>query len=411
MVDDESGFLHSTVSMLREKYGQDSVLGTPHPKVALDWIREMQVSVLITDMRMPEVSGLELIAEARSYCTDLPVIVITAFSNDEIERGAEQGNFRFLPKPFPFSSLAAMVENILRPNTGSTTGGKLAVMPVAELVQLFASSDYEGILHITREPAGPSGRVCIRATKIVHAEVGDRQGRAAFYEMCEWSGGDFEWCPGNCEANTMDVPAFELLLDAPAPADTTYEDVDEDGPAGLGETTDPFEVSGRTTTPATGVGAAQAEQSSVDGRLDQSNAESPFSSPPTTLTQSGMTMANNVNATLEELSSIDGFIAAALVDADSGMSLGTIGGNDRFDIDVAAATNTEVVKAKMRAAKKLELKDGIDDILITLDSQYHLIRPLNENPHIFFYLALDRDKSNLAMSRMSMASAEKAVEL
>ena len=122
-------------------------------------------------------------------------------------------------------------------------------------------------------------------------------------------------------------------------------------------------------------------------------------------------MANNVNETLEELASVDGFIAAALVDADSGMSLGTIGGGDKFDIDVAAATNTEVVKAKMRAAKKLGLKDGIEDILISLDSQYHLIRPLDEKHHIFFYLALDRDKSNLAMSRMSVASAEESVEL
>lgn len=410
MVDDEAGFLHSTVSMLREVYGQDSVLGTPNPKVAMDWLTEMRVSILITDMRMPEVSGLELIAEARSYREDLPVIVITAFSNDAIERGAEQGSFSFLPKPFPFSSLESMIENILRPATGSSTGGKLSAMPVAELVQLFASSDYEGQLHVTREHGSEAGVVCIRATKIVHAEVGDRSGRSAFFEMCEWQGGDFEWRPGKCRANTMDVPAFELLLDAPAPTKTTYEHVEEDGPAGLDESTDPFEVSGRTTTPATGAGS-QREDTPDDGTVGQPNAGSPGSSPPTTLKQRGMTMANNVNATLEELSSIDGFIAAALVDADSGMSLGTIGGNKEFDIDVAAATNTEVVKAKMRAAKKLQLTDGIDDILITLDSQYHLIRPLKKNPHIFFYLALDREKSNLAMSRMAVASAENSVEL
>lgn len=122
-------------------------------------------------------------------------------------------------------------------------------------------------------------------------------------------------------------------------------------------------------------------------------------------------MANNIKETLGDLSDIDGFIAAAIVDSDSGMSLGTLGGNDDFDIDVAAATNTDVVQAKMRAVRKLELEDAIEDILITLDGQYHLIRPLEDRPSIFFYLALNRDKSNLAMARMSVSDAGNQIEL
>lgn len=122
-------------------------------------------------------------------------------------------------------------------------------------------------------------------------------------------------------------------------------------------------------------------------------------------------MADNVKETLNALTEIDGFVAAALVDADSGMTIGTIGGGDNFDIEVAAATNTNVVKAKMRAIEALELDDALDDILISLSSQYHLIRPLTERPHIFFYLALNRDKSNLAMARMKVADAAKDLSL
>ena len=122
-------------------------------------------------------------------------------------------------------------------------------------------------------------------------------------------------------------------------------------------------------------------------------------------------MANDAKATLQKLSQVEGFIAAALVDADSGMPIGTIGGTENFDIEVAAATNTNVVKSKMRAVQALDLDDTIEDILISLGSQYHLIRPLKGRPHIFFYLALHRDRSNLGMARLTVADAEKDLKL
>lgn len=55
----------------------------------------------------------------------------------------------------------------------------------------------------------------------------------------------------------------------------------------------------------------------------------------------------------------------------------------------------------------MDLNDQIEDILITLGKQYHLIRPLGSNDALFIYLALDKTKSNLAMARHSLASVEK----
>jgi hypothetical protein len=108
----------------------------------------------------------------------------------------------------------------------------------------------------------------------------------------------------------------------------------------------------------------------------------------------------------DEFSSLGGFIAAAIADSDSGMALGTAGGTKNFDIDVAAAANTEVVKAKAEAMKALKLDDAIEDILISLGSQYHLIRPLADNPEVFIYLALKRSEANLALARMRLKSME-----
>jgi hypothetical protein len=117
----------------------------------------------------------------------------------------------------------------------------------------------------------------------------------------------------------------------------------------------------------------------------------------------------NIETALKEAMNIEGALGVALVDWDSGMPLGTLGGGKYLDLDLAAAGNTEVVRAKMRTMQSLNLNDTIEDILITLTKQYHLIRLMThaDGAHnLFLYLALDRSKANLALARHHLRRIE-----
>jgi hypothetical protein len=111
------------------------------------------------------------------------------------------------------------------------------------------------------------------------------------------------------------------------------------------------------------------------------------------------TMANLPNS-LAAIMQLPGAIGVAIVDLESGMSLGQAGGGT-LNIEVAAAGNTEVVRAKMNTMRDLGLSDEIEDILLTLQTQYHIIRPLKGKgaAGLFVYVALDKSRANLALSR------------
>lgn len=113
----------------------------------------------------------------------------------------------------------------------------------------------------------------------------------------------------------------------------------------------------------------------------------------------------NIKQSMEELMTCDGALCASLVDASSGMVLGEIGSG--VNMEIAAAGNTEVVRAKMKTMRELGLNDTIEDILITLGKHYHIIRPMVRKEGLFIYMVLDKAKSNLALARRKVVDVEK----
>lgn len=161
------------------------------------------------------------------------------------------------------------------------------------------------------------------------------------------------------------------------------------------------------TAVPSGVAPTAVVQEISLGTTDRSAPSEAAPSTPIHPTFQGTPPMATLNDSMNACMQIDGAMAAALVDMSSGMALAKVGGG--VNLDMAAAGNTEVLKAKLKTMASLGLKDTIEDVLITLGTQYHLIRPIPHKQGLFLYLVLDKTKGNLAMARFKLMAIEKDI--
>lgn len=395
VVDDEEELLWSVSQRLRKERPAYRVSTATSGHDALDLLARTPFDVLVADLRMPAMSGMDLVIAARSLFPRLPVIVMTAYPSREIrEKVIEGGAIEFLEKPFDFGHFVGALERaVARGKVGFS--GAILVQTLPDIIQLYALSNSTGALEVHRPDR--SGTIWFDRGVIPHAVAGNQTGAGAFYEIMTWQGGSFSMRAGETPPEkTISSPWMELLMEA-----CRLSDEDTRGaPASDPHAGDEELHTGWTLAPP-----ALPTHRPPDG------SSTPPTDLETTNTQEG-TVKNmaNYKDSLSKLDSLDGFIGACLCDSESGMVLATEGGGS-LNLEVAGATNSEVVRAKRKAAKALNLKDDIEDILITLGKQYHLVRPLKTKPNVFFYLVLDRTRSNLGMARITLADVERDLVL
>jgi hypothetical protein len=113
-----------------------------------------------------------------------------------------------------------------------------------------------------------------------------------------------------------------------------------------------------------------------------------------------------VQECLDSALALDGALGIAVGDWKSGMCLGFKGTDTaafrESNLEMAIATTTEVIRAKIRVLEAVGVKEDIEEILIVLKTQYHLVRLVRSVSGLFFYLAMDRDKGNLALARIKL---------
>ncbi|PQJ34626.1 hypothetical protein BSZ35_08460 [Salinibacter sp. 10B] len=118
----------------------------------------------------------------------------------------------------------------------------------------------------------------------------------------------------------------------------------------------------------------------------------------------------NVRDSLKAVMNIEGALGASIVHDESGVPLGTIGGGS-LDMELAGAGSTVVVQTQKELLEDLVPEEQMEDILISLDQQYHLIRFFHDTENIFTYVVLDRADANLALARRKLAEIDRQLEI
>jgi CheY-like chemotaxis protein len=397
VVDDEESLAWALSNRLAKVRPHFSVDTAHDGETALVKLHDTPADLLVADIRMPGMSGIDLVLAALQLNPKLRVIVMTAFKTTDVDRLTAASTIHFLEKPFEFERFLNVVDAAFDDEGETGFSGAISVQTLPDIVQLYVLSNATGALTV-RHRSG-EGKLWFEHGAIPHAVTSSNTGEAALYEIMLWSGGEFSmqlgvpWPERSITANWQ-----ELLMESCRRLDERSRADGSIRPSKSGWTLAPPPFDGPDPF---GPFPDSETDSEVEEPLVASSATKDRGSKETIM---------NIKDSLAKLNSLDGFVGAALVDSESGMLLGQEGGAG-LNLEVAAAGNTEVVKAKRKTMTNLGLKDGIEDILISLGKQYHLIRPLRSRTTLFFYVALDRQRANLAMARIALADVEKDLQV
>ncbi len=401
LVDDEAELVLAVGGMLRAEFGDARVRATSDAREASDWLREARPAVLITDVRMPDLTGLDLITQVAATWGPTATVVISAFPTDPVTVSARRSAVAYLPKPFEFAALKETVRGLLE-TPQDAFHGAVAVSTLSDILQLYAMSGATGLMAVSS--LGRQGEVWFERGQVVHASSsGGAEGFESFRDQIGWPKGSFAWHPRRTPRRTIQMSFSALMMEAHRLNDEALEVSlpTRPPPAGHGldaggELAGGFTLHGvNGSEPSAEVGVALAPAPLPDLSFGGGATEDDAADD---------ALAASTEPLLRRLSELDGFLSAAVVDGERDRPLGVWSAGD----DPAGSTegSAELVGLLRATVERLDLEDEIEDVVLTMGNRYQLIRPLRGRPRVFLYLALDRESANLAMARLQLAVGE-----
>lgn len=339
---------------------------------ALDILNTTEVSLVITDINMPGMSGLELLTEISGRWPETKVIIITAYPSNAFENKAKrEGAVRFVEKPFDINAMRQTVEEVLEKTTASDNGGGIALVDLIHFNGLAKSTSALKVIAADKE-----GAVYFQDGKVVHAQFGDDVAETAFFNLIETEGAELQNLDGVTPPTiTMGKTVESLMLEAAVLRDEGDHVSGEDAISFSADTERPQPV-------------GQAEEPPAQ----QTEVRSSGEEPPTT---EGEDMTE-VQKILAEFTNIDGVHTACLV------------GRDGFLLDSLARSGIDaemigaIASSGFGSAESMGSQLGQGDLNMTMLEYGEgpvLFAPVGEEA--FLVIVADKD-TNLGWIRIAI---------
>jgi DNA-binding response OmpR family regulator len=358
LVDDEPAVLFALSEALADRRRGLQVITARDGREAIAVLEAQPIHLVVTDLRMPDVDGFELLAHLRRSRPGLPVILMTGLGTAETtSRLGSSGALECLAKPFDVAVLKRKILDML----AQRVRGRVENISLASFLQLLEIERKTCTLHVAAG-AGRHGTLSFRTGKLVGAETGDLTGGEAALEIITWDQADIEISEG-APGNGPPLPgglAF-LLMEAMRRKDEQDR-------------------------------AEQTGDSDLDALLAEPAAAAPAADPSALFREA-----------LERGRDVEGALATLLAETRTGAVVAAAVGARQVDIEAAAGMAAELARSKGEVEERMGLREAVEEILLTSTRHFYLVRPLGSGEGHFLLMILDRRKSELAAAQAALA--------
>ncbi len=188
IVDDEETLTWSMAKSLSKDKDKYEVIIANNGGEALAQLEKNKIDLVITDIRMPDINGLDLLVKIKKGYPQTKVIIMTAYGSSDVQKEANQrGSLYYVEKPFEISDIRKIIIDLIGKKKGFH--GKVIGLQLTDVIQMNCLSRLTTALIITRD--GEKGIIYVNEGEIIHAECGDQKGTEAFYSILSWQEGEF----------------------------------------------------------------------------------------------------------------------------------------------------------------------------------------------------------------------------
>jgi len=188
IVDDEETLTWSMAKSLSKDKDKYEVMIANNGREALGLLKKDKIDLVISDIRMPDINGLDLLVRIKMEHPQTKVIIMTAYGSTDVQKEANRrGSLFYIEKPFEINDIRKIIIDLIGKKKGFQ--GKVFDVQLTDIIQMNCLGRLTTALVITRN--GEKGVIYFNEGEIIHAECGEKKGSDAFYRILSWDEGEF----------------------------------------------------------------------------------------------------------------------------------------------------------------------------------------------------------------------------
>jgi DNA-binding response OmpR family regulator len=211
IVDDEETLTWSLAKSLAHDRETYEVTTVNDGETALSVIDQQPFDVVVLDIRLPGMNGLDVLMNIKEHKPSTKVIIMTAYGSIDIrEKAKARGSLYYIEKPFEIEQMRNLILKALKEDSARGFNGSMTGLQLPDLIQMNCLSQITTALFVKKD--NREGCIYFEDGQMTHAEVGAVEGEEALFTILSWSTGSFRFVGGVKAPKVSITTNWEYLL-------------------------------------------------------------------------------------------------------------------------------------------------------------------------------------------------------